>query len=640
MSDASDLAALLNTHYGFSSFRPGQEEIVSSICAGNDTLALMPTGGGKSLCFQLPALALTGTTLVISPLIALMKDQVDALKVRGIAASFINSSLPADEIDRRTRAVLEGKVKLLYIAPERLATGFTEIFKKIPVSLVAIDEAHCVSTWGHDFRPDYLEIQKHVAQFSKRPILAAFTATATPEVKADIIKRLGLKNPQTFVRGFDRPNLRFFTRAWLSDDERDEEVLRLARSMKGSGIVYCGIRNKTEELARYLQEHGIKALPYHAGMNAKDRVETQERFMRDEARLITATIAFGMGVDKPDVRFVIHAHMPASLENYYQEAGRAGRDGETAHCVLLHSAQDSALHEFFIGKNYEESLDRGKSLQEATVVRVIKFEKLKKIKEYVTARACRRKIILDYFGDGSSLKQDNCKGCDYCLSYRWEGDGERTSSRDAAVISFGSEEEEYDYDEALYDALRAKRKEVASRLRIHAYMVFSDRILQSIAAQAPLNREEWLAIPGVGEKLYEKFGREFAGVVAAYVGENLDDNMRVRETIESMSGRHGVSETVATSVFLHQQGKTVPQIVKERGVSESTIHGHLAKWYLAGGEFDINAFLPRDKERAVLRAMSECDDPSRLGSIKEKCLDSITYDDIRWLIAKMKKVKL
>ncbi len=415
-----DLHELLTAHYGFSSFRPGQEEIVQSILEGNDTLVLMPTGGGKSLCFQLPALTFPGTTVVISPLIALMKDQVDALKVRGIAANFINSTLPADEIDRRTQEVLAGKIKLLYVAPERLAAGFIETLKKISISLIAIDEAHCVSTWGHDFRPDYLEIQKHVAALPARPILAAFTATATPEVKTDIIKRLGLQNPQTFVRGFDRPNLHFFTRAYLSDYERDEEVLRLIRSMKGSGIVYCGTRDRTEELARYLRENGINALSYHAGMKTEERTAVQEKFMRDEVPVITATIAFGMGVDKPDVRYVIHAHMPASLENYYQEAGRAGRDGGLAYCVLLHSGKDSALHEFFIVKNYEESLERGKPMQEATVVRVIKFEKLKKMQEYSTTRTCRRRIILDYFGDGSSLKRDNCQGCDHCLIYQWD----------------------------------------------------------------------------------------------------------------------------------------------------------------------------------------------------------------------------
>lgn len=413
--DMQSLPELLKTHYGFSSFRPGQEEVMQSILSGRDTLALMPTGGGKSLCYQLPALGLPGTTVVISPLIALMKDQVDALKTRGIAACFINSSLPPDEIDRRTQEVLHGKMKLLYIAPERLATGFTKTLRKLPISLIAIDEAHCVSAWGHDFRPDYLEIEKHVALLPKRPTLSAFTATATPEVKADIIKRLGLVNPQTFVRGFDRPNLRFLTRAWLSDGARDEEVLRLVRSHAGSGIVYCGTRDKTEELAQYLCAHGVAALPYHAGMKTEERTHAQEQFMRDNASVITATIAFGMGVDKPDVRYVIHAHMPGSLENYYQEAGRAGRDGVLAHCMLLHSARDGALHEFFIRKNFEESLERGKPLQEAIVVRMMKFEKLKKVEEYATGHTCRRKLILDYFDDRSSVRQDNCGGCDHCL---------------------------------------------------------------------------------------------------------------------------------------------------------------------------------------------------------------------------------
>lgn len=413
---------LLKHYYGFTFYRSGQEAVIRSILSGRDTLALMPTGGGKSLCFQLPALVLPGTSLVISPLIALMKDQVDQLAARGLPVSFINSSLSSDEIDRRTHEVLAGKVKILYVAPERLAVGFMETLRKIPISFVAIDEAHCVSTWGHDFRPDYLEIANHLSKLPTRPTLAAFTATATPEVKADIIKRLSLNNPQTFVRGFDRPNLRFFTRAWLSDYARDQEIVRLIQALKGPGIVYCGTRDKTEELAYFLQAQDIKALPYHAGMDSEERTQVQEQFMQDKVPIITATIAFGMGVDKKDVRFVIHAHMPASLENYYQEAGRSGRDGKLAYCVLLHSGEDEALHEYFIGKNYEESLERGKPLNEATIVRLIKSEKLRKIQEYVTGRACRRRMILEYFGDEEiSALGSNCRGCDHCLNYQWAG---------------------------------------------------------------------------------------------------------------------------------------------------------------------------------------------------------------------------
>ncbi len=415
-----NIEQLLKSHYGFSKFRAGQREIISSILAGHDTLALMPTGGGKSLCFQLPALALPGMTLVISPLIALMKDQVDALLARGIAASFINSSLEEEEINRRTKEILRGKVKLLYVAPERLAAGFFEIVERLPIDLIAVDEAHCISSWGHDFRPDYLTIPEYIGKMPERPIVSAFTATATPEVKADIIKRLGLKQPNTFVRGFDRPNLRFFTRGWFNDYQRDQEILRLVRSLQGPGIIYCGTRDKTEELASFLSDEGIITSPYHAGMDGGERTFVQNEFMRGKVRVIAATIAFGMGVDKPDIRFVIHAHLPASLENYYQEAGRAGRDGNLAYCILLYGSQDAALHEYFIRKNRDESVQNGKSRIEATRVALMRGSKLRKMQEYSTKPNCRRKAILQYFGDETiDTLADNCRACDYCLNYQW-----------------------------------------------------------------------------------------------------------------------------------------------------------------------------------------------------------------------------
>lgn len=407
--------SFLREYYGFSEFRPGQQEVIQSILRGNDTLAVMPTGGGKSLCYQLPALVFEHCTLVISPLIALMKDQVDVLQKRGVAASFINSSLTEKEVAKRTAEVLAGKTKILYIAPERLASDFQETLRKISLSFIAIDEAHCVSTWGHDFRPDYRAIQEHIMLLPRRPIVAAFTATATPEVKQDIIRRLGLVRPQTFVRGFDRPNLNFFTRGWMSELERDWEVTRLARKLGRSGIVYVGKRDKAEQLSAHLTGQGISALPYHAGLKSEERTAAQDSFMKDEVSVIVATIAFGMGIDKPDVRFVIHAGMPGTLEGYYQEAGRAGRDGKPATCVLLHSGEDSALQHYFIRKNCEDAVTRGKPMEEAFTVRDMKYEKLKKMEQYVMARACRRQIILDYFGDKSGRLNANCKGCDYCL---------------------------------------------------------------------------------------------------------------------------------------------------------------------------------------------------------------------------------
>ncbi|MBI2450660.1 MAG: RecQ family ATP-dependent DNA helicase [Candidatus Nealsonbacteria bacterium] len=406
---------LLKRYYKFNAFWPGQEEIIQSILDGRDTLAVMPTGGGKSLCYQLPALVLEGITLVISPLIALMKDQVDVLKKRGVAAAFINSSLTEKEVKKRTNEALKGKIKVLYIAPERLNSAFSSVLREIPISLAAIDEAHCVSTWGHDFRPDYRVIKECIDSLPKRPIVAGFTATATPEVRQDIVERLGLKKPQIFVRGFDRPNLRFFTSGWLDEFTRDSEVLRLAKSLPKPGIVYVGKRDKAEELAAYLTESGVSSISYHAGLKAGDRTDIQEAFMGGKVSVIVATVAFGMGIDKADVRFVIHAGMPGTLERYYQEAGRAGRDSKPATCVLLHSGQDSALQNYFINKSYEDSIERGKPEDEAAAVRDLKYQKLKQMEKYVMANSCKRRIILDYFGDEKTRKEENCHGCDYCL---------------------------------------------------------------------------------------------------------------------------------------------------------------------------------------------------------------------------------
>ena len=415
---ANKIHNLLKRYYAFNEFRPGQEEIIQSILDGRDTLAVMPTGGGKSLCYQLPALVLKGTTLVISPLIALMKDQVDVLRKRKVPASFINSSLTEKEIKKITGEAIRGKIKILYIAPERLNSGFSSVLREIPIGLAAIDEAHCVSTWGHDFRPDYRVIKECIDSLPKRPIVAGFTATATPEVRQDIAERLGLKNPQIFIRGFDRPNLRFLARGWMNEFSRDSEVLRLVKSLPKPGIVYVGKRDKSEELAAYLTDSGIPALPYHAGLKTEDRTVIQEAFMKGQLSVIVATIAFGMGIDKSDVRFVIHAGMPGTLERYYQEAGRAGRDFKPATCVLLHSGEDSALQNYFIRKSYEDSIERGKPEDEAAAVRDLKYQKLKRMEQYVMANSCKRRIILDYFGDESPRNHENCQGCDYCLGLR------------------------------------------------------------------------------------------------------------------------------------------------------------------------------------------------------------------------------
>lgn len=412
----------LEKYFNFSSFRPGQEEIVQSIIDGKDVVALMPTGGGKSLCYQLPAILNDKLTIIISPLIALMKDQVDSLNARGVRATFINSSLNGAEAEARISDIKNGRTKILYIAPERFGNkNFAKMFKDLDVYLLAVDEAHCVSQWGHDFRPDYLLIKDYIKNLKNRPVVSAFTATATPEVKDDIIKRLELKNPQVFARGFNRPNLKFFVQSGLSKDQRAKEALRITNSFSGSGIIYTITRKEAEAVAEYFSRSGINAIAYHAGMPGEKRTQIQNDFMENKFKVIVATIAFGMGVDKADIRFVIHLGMPSSLEGYYQEAGRAGRDGEQSYCVLLHSRADVGLHYHFIQKSKDEMVSLGKNWQEISAVSDIKYNRLERMIDYAERAKCRRKSILEYFADPDLKKYDkNCQSCDVCLNYKWQ----------------------------------------------------------------------------------------------------------------------------------------------------------------------------------------------------------------------------
>jgi len=388
----------LKQYFGYDSFRPGQEEVIKNILSGNDTFVLMPTGGGKSICYQLPALIFEGMTLVVSPLIALMKDQVDALKANGISAEALSSSMSFDEIDQVKFKLEKNQIKLLYVAPERLANErFRDILKKVKIDLIAIDEAHCISEWGHDFRPEYRNLSILLESLGEVPIVA-LTATATEKVRTDIIQQLKLENPLVFVSSFNRENLSYHV---LPKEKPIEVIFDYLKKYKDFPvIVYCISRDSTEKIAKKIRDKGFVARPYHAGLSSEERAKTQEEFIKDKVQIIVATIAFGMGINKPDVRLVIHYDLPKTIENYYQETGRAGRDGLPSECLMLFNYADKVKQDFFINK-ISDARERANAAR-----------KLNLMVNFAVTSECRRKILLNYFGEGWQNK--TCDSCDNC----------------------------------------------------------------------------------------------------------------------------------------------------------------------------------------------------------------------------------
>ncbi|QGU00831.1 ATP-dependent DNA helicase RecQ [Candidatus Syntrophocurvum alkaliphilum] len=395
----SALAAMAQ-YFGYQDFKPGQREIIDGILDSRDVIGVMPTGGGKSLCYQLPGLVLSGITLVISPLIALMKDQVDALNNQGVPASFINSSLNLSEIQARLKLAYNGEVKLLYIAPERLdSKDFTRLLYNLPISLIAIDEAHCVSQWGHDFRPSYLNIRSWIEAMKNRPVVAAFTATATTRVRQDIIENLGLKQPKTIINSFNRPNLYFAVNKGV---DRIRYISNyIDKHPNQSGIIYAATRKEVENIFEQLLTKNYSVAKYHAGLKTEERTKNQEDFLHDRIKVMIATNAFGMGIDKSNISFVIHHNMPRHLEAYYQEAGRAGRDGQPAECILLYHPSDIQIQKYFI-----------ENANLAEKRKISEYEKLKNIIDYCHSPRCLRENILKYFGELST--SDNCDNCANC----------------------------------------------------------------------------------------------------------------------------------------------------------------------------------------------------------------------------------
>jgi ATP-dependent DNA helicase RecQ len=650
---------VLRTVFGYESFRPPQDQVIATVIQGGDALVLMPTGGGKSLCYQIPSIVRAGVGIVVSPLIALMQDQVAALRQFGVRAAFLNSTLGAAEARAVEEALLGGELDLLYVAPERLLTGrFLDLLERAPLALFAIDEAHCVSQWGHDFRPEYIQLSVLHQRFPQVPRIA-LTATADEPTRREIIARLQLEQARVFLNGFDRPNIRY--RIVERGSNARDQLLRFIRSEHDgeAGIVYCLSRKRVEEVAQWLAEQGLTALPYHAGLPAETRRRHQERFLREEGVIVVATIAFGMGIDKPDVRFVAHLNLPKSVEAYYQETGRAGRDGLPADAWMAYGLQDViTLRQMLAQSEADETHKR------------VEHHKLDAMLGLCELTSCRRQALLRYFGD---VMEQPCGNCDTCLEtpVTWDATQaaqkalscvHRTGQRfgvnylidvllgkdDERMRRFGHEQlsvfgigQELSVNEwrgvfrqliargllavdleghgalrltercrqvlrgeetvmlrrdstpaktsrsrrkggaavataeqALWDALRGKRRELAEEQGVAPYMIFHDATLMEMMAARPATLAALAEVSGVGARKLEAYGEAFLEVLQQHGGE---DEAR--------------GDTVEETVQLFRLGMDAAAIARQRGLTPDTVHGHLAS-AIARGWVELHDAVP------------------------------------------------
>ena len=695
----SILHAKLKENFGFEKFRPNQEDIINCILSGQDTLAIMPTGGGKSICFQLPALVLPGITIVISPLIALMKDQVDGLKANGILACYINSSQSSEEQQLHIQNLTDNKVKLVYVAPESLSY-LENAFSQITISLIAIDEAHCISAWGHDFRPAYTNLGYLKNRFPSTPILA-LTATADKATRTDITEQLNLVNPKTFVASFDRKNLSLEVRPAL---DRVKQIIDFIKDKPNEcGIVYCLSRKTTEELAEKLQKVGIKAKAYHAGLDSKLRSKTQDEFINDECQVVCATIAFGMGIDKSNVRWVIHYNLPKNIEGYYQEIGRAGRDGLPSETVLFESYGDMIQLQKFASEGLNAE---------------VQLAKLERMKQYADALSCRRKILLSYFGE---LVTENCGNCDICKNPPAFFDGTIIAqkalsaiirlqesealpvivdflrgSKNASIFDkgyqnlktygVGSDISWQDWNQYIIQLINLGYCEIAFHQQNKIKLTpFARKVLfegekvqlttvQKISTEKPETKER--ATKTTANSLFEilrKLRSEIAKEeeVPAYVIFN-DATLRQMEAERPMSdeeflniegvGRAKLEKygdvfikaiiefqknktvrakkegsTYKETLEMLQSGLTVEEIAGKRNLGVSTITSHLAKLYSDGHPIDLSIYVTKEEISKIAEAKIKLESPNALKPYFDYFEEQIAYDKIRIGLAMIEK---
>lgn len=577
----------LKQYFGYDSLRTGQEELINGILAWHDVLGIMPTGAGKSLCYQLPALMLKGITLVISPLISLMSDQVKALNQAGVHAAYINSSLTENQIRMALSYASQGRYKIIYVAPERLNTPrFLDFACNADISMLTVDEAHCISQWGQDFRPSYLEIAGFLTRLPRRPIVSAFTATATERVKNDIVASLGLNNPVTMVTGFDRPNLFFRVVTRKGGSQKDNSIINYVKKHEDeSGIIYCATKKNVDKLYTLLNEQGISAGRYHAGLSNDERKQNQEDFTYDRIRVMVATNAFGMGIDKSNVRYVLHYNMPQSLEYYYQEAGRAGRDGEEAECVLFFSKQDIMINKFLL-QNKASAGDVASDMQKTANDQ----RKLQQMINYCETDKCLREFILSYFGDTTPCICNKCSNCVVVEDEEEETYVETGKKRKKAAQLAGLNE----LGAALFEKLRSVRTGLAAEKSVPPYIICSDKTLKDMCAKLPRDKEQLADVYGMGEQKIQNYGEAFVTAVNSFVADSPNPSgSTTGERPQTVLSDEEAAETGST------RKKKLPFYIEPQRLDEVELTD---KCMLTELTNKINELCPADKEHKKLAA--------------------------------------